>query len=261
MILVFLMFFIRPQAKGQKKFIEDLGCGDKIVTIAGIHGTINKVNEDGTLNIEVSPGSYIKIEKSKSVWTGRLTSISRLLATRNNCIKLQIKFQIPVEILPGFEFCIFELVSCVLGLVILYFGILLSYAQDRSYRWYRQWQNPLWQKCLETLGNKCLLVLMMLPNDWWIPMKNSRPHHPHLVKLLTIKWTRQENTWPPLYSAIKKLELLNSLTHPVTIRDADEWMNRPNLALCHQRSSPSFESGAAAHLDKVIGVMPRNQSA
>lgn len=67
MILVFWMFFIRPQAKkakNQKKFIEDLQKGDKIVTIAGIHGTINKVNEDGTLSIEISPGSYIKIEKS-----------------------------------------------------------------------------------------------------------------------------------------------------------------------------------------------------
>ncbi len=67
MILVFWLFFIRPQAKkakNQKKFIEELGKGDKIVTIAGIHGTINKVNEDGTLNIEVSPGSYLKIEKS-----------------------------------------------------------------------------------------------------------------------------------------------------------------------------------------------------
>ena len=67
MIVVFWMFFIRPQAKRaktQKKFIEDLGKGAKIVTIAGIHGTINKVNDDGTLNIEVSPGSYLKIEKS-----------------------------------------------------------------------------------------------------------------------------------------------------------------------------------------------------
>ena len=67
MIIVFWLFFIRPQAKrakNQKKFIDDLQKGDKIVTIAGIHGTINKVNEDGTLNIEISPGSYIKIEKS-----------------------------------------------------------------------------------------------------------------------------------------------------------------------------------------------------
>jgi len=77
MILVFWLFFIRPQAKkakNQKKFIEDLQKGDKIVTIAGIHGTINKVNEDGTLNLEVSPGSYIKIEKSaiSMDWTAAL---------------------------------------------------------------------------------------------------------------------------------------------------------------------------------------------
>jgi preprotein translocase subunit YajC len=67
MILVFWLFFIRPQKKradNQKKFIENLQKGDKIVTIAGIHGTINKVNEDGTLSIEISPGSYIKIERS-----------------------------------------------------------------------------------------------------------------------------------------------------------------------------------------------------
>ena len=67
MILVFWMFMIRPQAKKakqQKTFINDLKKGDKVVTIAGIHGNINKVNEDGTINLEVSPGSYLKIEKS-----------------------------------------------------------------------------------------------------------------------------------------------------------------------------------------------------
>ena len=67
MIVVFWLFFIRPQAKrakNQKKFIEDLQRGTKVVTIAGIHGTINKVNEDGTINLEVSPGSYIKMEKA-----------------------------------------------------------------------------------------------------------------------------------------------------------------------------------------------------
>ena len=76
-ILVFWLFFIRPQAKKQKqqkKFIEDLQKGDKIVTIAGIHGTVNKINEDGTINLEVSPGSYIKIEKSamSMEWTTAL---------------------------------------------------------------------------------------------------------------------------------------------------------------------------------------------
>ena len=66
-ILVFWLFFIRPQTKkqkDQKKFIEDLQRGTKVVTIAGIHGTVNKVNEDGTINLEVSPGSYIKMEKA-----------------------------------------------------------------------------------------------------------------------------------------------------------------------------------------------------
>jgi len=67
MILVFYFFMIRPQAKKakqQKQFINNLQKGDKIVTIAGIHGTVNKVNDDNTLMLEVSPGSYIKIERS-----------------------------------------------------------------------------------------------------------------------------------------------------------------------------------------------------
>jgi len=80
MVIVFCLFFIRPQAKrakNQKKFIEDLGKGSKVVTIAGIHGIINKVNEDGTLNIEVSPGSYLKIEKSaiSMDWTAALNKV------------------------------------------------------------------------------------------------------------------------------------------------------------------------------------------
>lgn len=67
MVVIFYFFMIRPQqkkAKTQKQFIANMGKGDKIVTIAGIHGTINKVNEDGTLMLETSPGSYMKIEKS-----------------------------------------------------------------------------------------------------------------------------------------------------------------------------------------------------
>ena len=66
-ILVFWFFMIRPQAKKakeQKKFIDNMQKGDKVVTIAGIHGVINKVNEDNTVQLEVSPGSYLKIERS-----------------------------------------------------------------------------------------------------------------------------------------------------------------------------------------------------
>ena len=77
MIFVFWMFMIRPQAKkakDQKKFIENLQKGDKIVTIAGIHGVINKVNDDNTIQLETNPGSYIKLEKSaiSLEWTQQL---------------------------------------------------------------------------------------------------------------------------------------------------------------------------------------------
>ncbi len=77
MILVFWLFMIRPQAKKakqQKEFINNLQKGDKIVTIAGIHGKVNKVNDDNTLEMETSPGSYIKIERSaiSMEWTAAL---------------------------------------------------------------------------------------------------------------------------------------------------------------------------------------------
>ena len=85
MILVFWLFFIRPQAKKQKQqklFIENLQKGDKVVTIAGIHGTVNKVNEDGTLSLEINPGSYLKIEKSSisMEWTSQLNKQTAVVA-------------------------------------------------------------------------------------------------------------------------------------------------------------------------------------
>lgn len=80
MILVFYFFMIRPQqkkAKAQKQFINDMQKGDKVVTIAGIHGTINKMNDDGTISLETSPGSYIKIEKStiSPEWTANVNKV------------------------------------------------------------------------------------------------------------------------------------------------------------------------------------------
>ena len=78
MILVFWLVMIMPHAKKskkQKEFINNLQKGDKIVTIAGIHGTVNKINDDGTtLVLETSPGSYIKIERSaiSMEWTANM---------------------------------------------------------------------------------------------------------------------------------------------------------------------------------------------
>lgn len=65
-ILVFYLFFIRPQmkkSKEQKKFREEIKKGQKIVTIGGIHGKIVEIAET-TLIIEVEGQSRMKIEKS-----------------------------------------------------------------------------------------------------------------------------------------------------------------------------------------------------
>ncbi|WP_232516158.1 preprotein translocase subunit YajC [Chitinophaga caeni] len=66
MFLVMWLFMIRPQtkkAKQQKQFIDNLQEGDKIVTIAGIHGKVKRINDDNTLVIEVGPGTTLTIER------------------------------------------------------------------------------------------------------------------------------------------------------------------------------------------------------
>ena len=65
-ILVFYLFFIRPQmkkSKDQKKFREELKKGQKIVTIGGIHGKIIEIGETSMV-IEVEGQNRLKIEKS-----------------------------------------------------------------------------------------------------------------------------------------------------------------------------------------------------
>ena len=67
MFVVMYFFMIRPQAqkaKEQKKFAESMNSGEYVITTAGIHGTINRVYEDGTLQLEVGKGNFMKIERS-----------------------------------------------------------------------------------------------------------------------------------------------------------------------------------------------------
>lgn len=71
-VLVFYLFFIRPQmkkSKDQKKYREALKKGDKIVTIGGIHGKIIEV-QDTTFTIEVEGQNRLKIEKSAVAMDG-----------------------------------------------------------------------------------------------------------------------------------------------------------------------------------------------
>lgn len=64
-LVVFYLFFIRPQmkkTKDQKKFRDALKKGDKVITIGGIHGKIVDVKET-TFTIDVE-GTRLKVEKS-----------------------------------------------------------------------------------------------------------------------------------------------------------------------------------------------------
>lgn len=52
----------------------------------------------------------------------------------------------------------------------------------------------------------------------------------------------------------EKLQLLNSLTHPATIADANKWMQRQKAPYIIKEAALLFESGANKGLDHVIGV-------
>lgn len=69
LIVVFWLFFIRPQSKRQKeeqKFRNELKKGDKVTTIGGFHGKIVEVKEH-TFIVSLAPDTNVEIEKSAIV--------------------------------------------------------------------------------------------------------------------------------------------------------------------------------------------------
>ena len=51
-----------------------------------------------------------------------------------------------------------------------------------------------------------------------------------------------------------KLDLLNSIVHPVTILDAEKWMNLQKAPYIIKEAALLFESNASENLDYIIGV-------
>ncbi|MFP4228297.1 MAG: preprotein translocase subunit YajC [Salinivenus sp.] len=69
---VFYFFIYRPQQKRQQEheeMVNNLEQGDKIVTVGGIHGTIQKIEDDSLLAQVDSKGTKLRFDKD---------SISRL---------------------------------------------------------------------------------------------------------------------------------------------------------------------------------------
>lgn len=72
LIVVFWLFFIRPQskkAKEEQKFRDGLQKGDKVVTIGGFHGKVTEV-KDTTVMISLAPNMEVEVEKTALVQNG-----------------------------------------------------------------------------------------------------------------------------------------------------------------------------------------------
>ena len=52
----------------------------------------------------------------------------------------------------------------------------------------------------------------------------------------------------------QKLELMNSLVHPATIRDSENWMRRQTTPYAIKEAAIIFESGTQDQYDYIIGV-------
>lgn len=64
--LVFYFFIIRPQKKKEdtrKAMISAVKKGDKVVTIGGVHGTVNQVDEASVL-LQVDTNVKLRVEKN-----------------------------------------------------------------------------------------------------------------------------------------------------------------------------------------------------
>lgn len=65
-VVVFYFFMIRPQqkkTKDQKKFLEEVKKGEKVITVGGIHGRIVSIDGD-TIILEIEKGGKMKLDKS-----------------------------------------------------------------------------------------------------------------------------------------------------------------------------------------------------
>ncbi len=73
LIVIFYFFIMRPQqkkAKDQRSMLSTLQKGDKVVTSAGIYGTISKIDSDKPfIYLDIAANTTIKLDKNQVVKT------------------------------------------------------------------------------------------------------------------------------------------------------------------------------------------------
>jgi preprotein translocase subunit YajC len=65
-VAVFYLLLIRPQqrkARQHQELVQSTNVGDRVVTIGGIHGTVQTIDED-TVQLEVSRGTTITMART-----------------------------------------------------------------------------------------------------------------------------------------------------------------------------------------------------
>lgn len=63
--VVFYFLLIRPQqkrARQHRELISTIGTGDRIVTIGGLHGTVQSLDDD-TMRLELAPGTVVTVTR------------------------------------------------------------------------------------------------------------------------------------------------------------------------------------------------------
>jgi preprotein translocase subunit YajC len=66
LLIIMYFFFIRPQQKRQKdqaKFQSEIKKGDEVVTLSGIIGRVNKIDND-IVSLQIDTKSYINVVRS-----------------------------------------------------------------------------------------------------------------------------------------------------------------------------------------------------
>lgn len=65
-VVVFYLMLVRPQqrrAKQHQELVKSIGTGDRVVTIGGIHGTVESMDED-TVRVEIAAGTVITMART-----------------------------------------------------------------------------------------------------------------------------------------------------------------------------------------------------
>ncbi len=66
LVVAFLLLIVRPQRRqmaAHRALVASLEAGDEVVTSGGIYGTIKAIDDEGILDLEVSPGVVLRVAR------------------------------------------------------------------------------------------------------------------------------------------------------------------------------------------------------